>query len=55
MKSKLIKVGIYCRTSSFNSSSINNQKEILSSYVKSKNWILHKIYIDEGYSGTNFN
>ena len=55
MKSKLIKVGIYCRTSSFNSSSINNQKEILSSYVKSKNWILHKAYIDEGYSGTNFN
>lgn len=55
MKSKLIKVGVYCRTSSFNSSSINNQKEILSSYVKSKNWILHKTYIDEGYSGTNFN
>lgn len=54
------KVAIYCRLSkdddkSGESTSITNQKNILKDYVKEKNWLLVDIYIDDGYSGTNFN
>ncbi len=54
------KVAIYCRLSkdddkSGESTSITNQKNILKNYVKEKNWLLVDIYIDDGYSGTNFN
>ncbi len=38
------------------SESIINQKEFLTKYVsKQKNWILTDIYIDDGFTGTNFN
>lgn len=52
-------VGIYCRLSldderQGESSSITTQKQILENYVKSKKWIIGKIYTDDGYSGVNF-
>ena len=38
------------------SESIINQKEFLTKYVaKEPNWLLIDIYIDDGYTGTNFN
>lgn len=53
------KVGIYCRLSKDDdkigeSTSITNQKNMLTDYVKEQNWLLVDIYIDDGYSGTNF-
>ena len=36
------------------SQSIQAQKEILVNYVHSQGWQLYDIYIDDGYSGTNF-
>ena len=53
-------VGIYARLSrddnngNLESMSIGNQRQILSDYVKEKGWNLAEIYIDDGYSGTNF-
>ena len=56
----LYKVGIYTRLSredekNKESESIDTQKKLLTSYVKSEGWVLYKIYVDDGYSGTNFN
>ena len=54
-------VGIYCRLSrddnngSLESMSIANQRQMLSDYVREKGWEICDIYIDDGYSGTNFN
>lgn len=52
-------VGIYCRLSKddntgVESNSITNQKLYLTDYVKQRGWVIYKIYIDEGKSGTNF-
>lgn len=52
-------VGIYCRLSKddntgVESNSITNQKLYLIDYVKQRGWVIYKIYIDEGKSGTNF-
>ncbi len=52
-------VGIYCRLSrddgqDSESSSIQTQKELLTEYVKERNWNIYNIYIDDGYTGTNF-
>lgn len=52
-------VGIYCRLSkddigSGYSSSILSQKEILEKYVRENGWAIFDSYIDDGYSGTNF-
>lgn len=53
-------VGIYCRLSrddnngSLESMSIANQRQMLSDYVREKGWEICDIYIDDGYSGTNF-
>ncbi|MCT4619852.1 MAG: recombinase family protein [Marinisporobacter sp.] len=52
-------VGIYCRLSSDDgevgeSNSIGNQKRMLTKYVMEKGWNIVDIYIDDGYSGTNF-
>lgn len=57
---KIYKVGVYCRLSKDDgtdteSSSIATQKSILSDYVKKQGWHLVKTYVDDGYSGTNFN
>ena len=54
-------VGIYVRLSqederSGDSLSIENQKKMLTEYVsKQDDWNLVDIYIDDGYSGTDFN
>ena len=50
---------LYCRLSkddlSFGqSSSISTQKMILRKYAQMKNWTIHDIYVDDGWSGTNF-
>lgn len=56
------KVGIYIRLSQedsdkkyeSDSESVVNQRNILTSYLKANNYILTEEYIDDGYSGTNF-
>ncbi len=52
-------VGIYVRLSrdderAGESLSIENQKILLTRYVKEKGWVIKDIYVDDGYSGTNF-
>ncbi len=37
------------------SNSIKNQREMLTQYAKSKGYTNIQIYVDDGYSGTNFN
>lgn len=54
------KVGIYCRLSlddgtSGESNSIQTQKMILTKYVKENHLELVDFYIDDSYSGLNFN
>ncbi len=56
---ELYNVGIYCRLSKDDnkgteSNSITSQKESLTDYVKRQGWFLHKVYIDDGYSGVSF-
>ena len=53
-------VGIYIRLSKEDkdniiSESVKNQKSLLSQYVKENNLNVFDFYIDDGYSGTNFN
>ena len=53
------KAGIYLRLSkddenSGESASISNQRNIVTEYAKSNNIIISEEYIDDGYSGTNF-
>lgn len=52
--------GIYVRLSQEDmrageSLSIENQKLILTKYVKEQGWNISNIYVDDGYSGTDFN
>ena len=53
-------VGIYIRLSredddkNYESESITNQKSLLLQYAKENNLRVYDIYIDDGYSGTNF-
>lgn len=57
---KIYKVGLYIRLSredddkTLESESITNQKSLLLQYVKENNLRVYDIYIDDGYSGTNF-
>ncbi len=51
---------LYCRLSQEDalageSNSISNQKEILAQYAKAKGFSNPVFYVDDGYSGTNFN
>ena len=53
-------VAIYMRLSKDDgdkeeSESITNQRKILKSFVKENNYTLYDEYVDDGYSGTNFN
>ena len=56
----IYRVGLYIRLSredddkGYESESITNQKSLLFQYVKENNLKVHDIYIDDGYSGTNF-
>ncbi len=59
MENKIYEVGMYCRLSKDDgtdneSASIATQKSILTDYVKKQGWHLAKTYVDDGYSGTNF-
>ena len=52
-------VGIYCRLSvddgtNNESMSIGNQKSMLTEYVNKNGWNTEEIYVDDGWSGTNF-
>lgn len=55
-------VGIYLRLSKADdkdeeydpSESIKNQEEFVEKYVFSKCWNIYDVYIDDGYTGTNF-
>lgn len=52
-------VGIYCRLSNDDerdgeSVSIENQKLLLQQYVHDRGWNEVDVYIDDGFSGTNF-
>lgn len=53
-------VGIYARLSREDgkegaSESIENQIKYLKNYAQDKKMIIKEIYIDDGYTGTNFN
>lgn len=53
-------VGIYARLSredggNKTSESIENQIKFLKNYAKDNEMQIEKIYIDDGYTGTNFN
>ena len=53
------RVAIYIRLSKEDlngstSESVVNQKSLLTKYVKDNNFVLFDTYIDDGYSGTNF-
>lgn len=57
--SKLYNVGVYIRLSmedaAYDSDSIENQREMLSLFIdQMPGWVLHKNYVDNGYSGGNF-
>ena len=59
MTAKTYNVGIYCRLSNDDerdgeSVSIENQKLLLQNYVRQRGWNEIDTYIDDGYSGTNF-
>lgn len=52
-------VGIYVRLSREDdklgvSESIDNQIKFLRNYAQKQNWEISKIYVDDGYTGTNF-
>lgn len=53
-------IALYCRLSrddetDGDSNSIAHQKQILEKYARDHNYTNYKIYVDDGYSGTNFN
>lgn len=58
---KRYNAAIYCRLSKDDdlrageSSSISTQKLMLEKYVKEHNWLIADCYIDDGWSGTNYN
>ena len=53
-------VAIYLRLSrddqngNAESSSISNQRDMLSAYCDERGWIVYDIYVDDGFTGTNF-
>ena len=54
------KTAIYCRLSQDDgmvgdSSSIQTQKMMLEQFVKDNNFVLYDIYVDDGYTGLNYN
>ena len=53
------KVGIYLRLSrdderSGESLSIENQRKVLTTYIKEQDWTLYDEYVDDGISGVTF-
>ena len=60
-KQVIYNVGVYLRLSKddgddIESESVTNQRKIINDYIKkNKNMILYGEYVDDGYTGTNFN
>ena len=59
MRTQEYNVGIYCRLSiddgaNNESMSIGNQKYMLTEYVHKNGWNIEDIYVDDGWSGVNF-
>ena len=60
-KQVIYNVGVYLRLSKddgddIESESVTNQRKIINDYIKkNKNMILYDEYVDDGYTGTNFN
>lgn len=58
MAGKNYRVALYLRLSrddgNEESQSIQSQREILTNYVKKQGWVIVDEYVDDGYSGTNF-
>lgn len=55
----IFSVGIYLRLSkedeySKQSESITNQRDFVTSYVLEQGWNIYDVYIDDGFSGLNF-
>ena len=55
-----VRVAAYCRLSKDDgsdneSASISTQKKIIGDYIEKQGWTLVRYYVDDGYSGTNFN
>ena len=60
IESVFYSVGIYCRLSLDDGSvgesgSIQTQKMMLEKYCRDNNFTIKEVYIDDGYSGINFN
>lgn len=56
---RIFRVALYCRLSKDDgveceSGSISTQKDILTQFVRDKGWHVVKTYVDDGYTGTNF-
>lgn len=56
---KVYRVAAYCRLSKDDgsdneSASIATQKAIIGAYIKEQGWVLADTYVDDGYTGTNF-
>jgi DNA invertase Pin-like site-specific DNA recombinase len=56
----LINAGVYCRLSqddgqAGDSASIQTQKLMLEKHCKEQGYLIHDFYVDDGYSGSNFN
>ena len=59
MDEQIYKAGLYLRLSKDDdlqgeSVSIGTQRSMLTDYCISHQYMIHKVYIDDGYSGTNF-
>ena len=56
---KQYNVGIYCRLSkddgkTAESCSIETQRNMLTRHVREKGWNIYSVYVDDGFSGRNF-
>ena len=54
IESILYKNAIYCRLSLGESGSIQTQKMMLQKYCRDNKFTIKEVYIDDGYSGLNF-
>lgn len=59
-ENNMYKAGLYCRLSSDDglaqdSSSISTQKMMLEKYCKENTLVISDGYVDDGYSGLNYN
>ena len=60
MNNKIYKAALYCRLSKDDDdrdgdcSSIKTQKALLERYCKDHNYLIYDYYVDDGYSGLNF-